>query len=59
VALVDAVLAIARFAREHRGSLLEMDVNPLIVRPKGQGTVAVDALLRELDSTDCQETGNA
>ncbi len=47
-ALVEAVLAIARYAEAHRDTLLELDVNPLIVRPAGRGVVAVDALIRHL-----------
>ena len=45
-ALVDAVLAIQRFAVENVDQLLEVEVNPLVVRPAGRGVVAVDALLR-------------
>ena len=45
-ALVDAVLAVQRFALERADRLLELDVNPLIVRPEGRGVVAADALMR-------------
>ena len=45
-ALVDAVLAVQRFAVENVERLLEVEVNPLVVRPAGRGVVAVDALLR-------------
>jgi acetyl-CoA synthetase len=45
-ALVAAVLAVARYAAAHRDSLVEIDVNPIIVRPLGRGAVAVDALVR-------------
>lgn len=45
-ALVEAVLAIARYAEGQLGRLAELDVNPLIVRPEGKGVVAVDALIR-------------
>ena len=48
-AAIDAVLAVARFAEDHRGRLVELDVNPLIVRPRGRGAVAVDALIRMAD----------
>jgi len=48
-ALVDAILAIARFAEAHRDRLLELDVNPLLVHSKGRGVVAVDALVRLAD----------
>jgi acetyl-CoA synthetase len=45
-ALVDAILAVSRYAEANLGRLVELDVNPLIVRPAGQGVVAVDALIR-------------
>ncbi len=45
-ALVQATLGVARYAQAHVNSLLEIDVNPLIVRPAGRGAVAVDALIR-------------
>jgi hypothetical protein len=37
---------VARFAEAHAESLEELDVNPLLVLPPGQGAVAVDALIR-------------
>jgi acetate---CoA ligase (ADP-forming) len=45
-ALVDLVLGIARFASAHIEHLVELDVNPVIVRPNGLGAVAVDTLIR-------------
>ena len=45
-ALVAAVLGVARYAEAHLEDLIEIDVNPIIVRPEGQGAVAVDALIR-------------
>lgn len=48
-ATVDAIIAIARFAETHWDTLVELDVNPLIVGPAGQGAHAVDALIRLLD----------
>ena len=45
-ALVEAILAVARYAAAHLDSLAELDVNPIIVRPSGHGVVAVDALVR-------------
>jgi acetyl-CoA synthetase len=44
--LIAAVAAVARYAEAHIESLLEIDVNPVIVRPLGKGVVAVDALIR-------------
>ena len=42
---IDAVMAIAAFAEAHRHRLAELDVNPLLVLPEGQGALAVDALI--------------
>ena len=44
-ALAEALSALSRLAWEHRDRLAELDVNPLFVRPKGQGIVAADALV--------------
>ncbi|MEX2202434.1 MAG: acetate--CoA ligase family protein [Dongiaceae bacterium] len=44
-ALVDAVMAIAAFADANRDTLVELDINPLMVLPEGEGVVAVDALV--------------
>ena len=43
---VAAVMAIARYAEANADRLVELDVNPLLVRSEGQGAVAVDALVR-------------
>ena len=50
-AVVEAVLAVAAYAASERERLLELDVNPLLVLPEGQGegsggAVAADALIR-------------
>jgi acetyl-CoA synthetase len=45
-ALVAAALAVAQYATANRDTLVELDVNPVIVRPEGRGAVAVDALIR-------------
>lgn len=45
-ALLGAVLAIASYAYEYRDTLVELDVNPLLVLPEGRGVLAVDALIR-------------
>ncbi|MFQ5547691.1 MAG: acetate--CoA ligase family protein [Woeseia sp.] len=44
-ALVDAILCIAGFAETNRDSLMELDINPLLVLPEGEGVVAADALI--------------
>jgi acyl-CoA synthetase (NDP forming) len=45
-ALLDAIQAIADTALAERERLVELDVNPILVRPRGQGVVAVDATIR-------------
>jgi acyl-CoA synthetase (NDP forming) len=48
-ALVSTVLACTRYAEANLNALVELDINPVIVRPAGLGAVAVDALIRLLD----------
>ncbi|MFD5618267.1 acetate--CoA ligase family protein [Streptomyces yangpuensis] len=43
-ALVEVVLRIQRMALEFGDELSELDINPLMVLPRGQGAVALDAL---------------
>ncbi|MGW5419175.1 acetate--CoA ligase family protein [Streptomyces sp. NPDC003943] len=43
-ALVEVVLRVQRMALELDGDLEELDINPLMVLPRGQGAVALDAL---------------
>jgi acyl-CoA synthetase (NDP forming) len=45
-AAVDAIMAVAAFTADHADTILELDVNPLIVRPEGLGAVAADAMIR-------------
>ena len=45
-ALVEAALGCTRYARENLERLAELDLNPVIVRPRSLGAVAVDALIR-------------
>ena len=45
-ACVQAVLAVAEYACQQRNQLLELDVNPLLVAPQGQGAFAADAYIR-------------
>jgi acyl-CoA synthetase (NDP forming) len=44
-ALIDAISSIAAFAEDHWDALLELEVNPLMVLPVGQGVVAADAVI--------------
>jgi len=43
-ALAHAVVALSQLA--HDATVLDAEINPLIVRPAGQGVIAVDALVR-------------
>jgi acetate---CoA ligase (ADP-forming) len=45
-ALIDTVLCVARYASGNLATLVEIDVNPVIVRPAGFGAVAVDTMIR-------------
>jgi len=45
-ALLDAVMAVTDYAQSHAAQLVELDVNPVLVLPKGRGVLAVDALIR-------------
>jgi acetyl-CoA synthetase len=49
-ATIDAILSIAAFAEDNWSTLLELDVNPLMVLPDGQGVMAADALI-EMSAT--------
>ncbi len=44
-AVVDSVIALEDFVNAHCGHLLEVDINPLIVHPRGGGTTVADALI--------------
>ncbi|MER9883967.1 acetate--CoA ligase family protein [Mesorhizobium sp. M0118] len=44
-ALISAVMAVAELALDPTRAIVEIEINPLIVRPSGRGAVAVDSLL--------------
>lgn len=44
-ALADALVKISQFAWDCRDRISELDINPLMVRPRGRGVVAADALV--------------
>jgi acetyl-CoA synthetase len=51
-AAIDAIMAAADWAVGH-STFVELEINPLLVLPEGQGAVAVDALMRiERESDD-------
>jgi acyl-CoA synthetase (NDP forming) len=44
-AAAQAIAALSRFAAQHAATIAEIDINPLLLRPAGQGAVALDALI--------------
>ncbi len=55
-ATIDAILAVANLATDQWDTLVELDINPLMVRPDGDGVVAVDALIRMARRERADET---
>jgi len=50
-ALVDTLVRVSGLAWQLRDRLVEMDINPLLVRARGHGVVAADAVLSLRDGT--------
>lgn len=44
-ALADLLVSLSTFAAAHRGDVETIDLNPVVMLPKGQGVVALDALV--------------
>lgn len=44
-ALIDCIEKVAAFADAERDRIREIDINPILVRPTGQGCIVVDALI--------------
>ena len=44
-AVVTAIMSVSRYATEHMDKVSQIDINPLLVYPEGQGAKAVDALI--------------
>ena len=44
-ALADVLVKVSHLAVNLQGQLAELDINPLLVLPRGQGVKAVDALV--------------
>jgi len=44
-ALVTALVRVSEFAYQHRGTLKEMDLNPVIVAKEGRGVVVLDGMI--------------
>ena len=50
--LVKTILKIAKFAEKNASRLIEVDINPLIVRTEGKGVIAGDALIHYLEDIE-------
>ena len=48
-AIVQVIMKLGKFAEKNASRLIEADINPLIVRPKGKGVIAADALIHYLE----------
>ncbi len=44
-ALADTLVAVSKFATANKDKLVEMDINPVFVYPKGKGVAAADGLI--------------
>jgi len=44
-ALAELMVSLARFAADHADTIAEIDLNPVIVHPAGEGLTVVDALI--------------
>ena len=52
-ALAETIVALSRLALDFRGEVDEIEFNPLMVLPEGQGVLAVDTLIRRAGAQDC------
>jgi len=53
-ALVQAIIQVGNFALDWKDRIRAVDINPLLVLPRGKGVVAVDALI-EMGSVGCKK----
>ena len=47
--LIETILKLGKFAEKNSSRLIELDINPLIVRSRGKGVIAADALIHYLE----------
>lgn len=50
-ALVDAMVQLSRLAVDYADRIESIDVNPILVLPRGRGAVAVDGVLKLKETT--------
>ena len=44
-ALAEAIAALSVYAARHEAAIESIDINPFVVLPRGQGALALDALI--------------
>ena len=47
--LIQTILKLGKFAEKNASRLIEVEINPLIVRSKVKGVIAADALIHYLE----------
>jgi len=55
-ALADCLVNLSRFAAANAGRFRALDLNPIIVKPKGEGVVAVDIAVEPIAATEAGST---
>ena len=58
-ALADLLVQLGRFALAHAGQFRAIDLNPVIVKPRGQGVVVVDIAVEPLQQDAVQFAAHA
>jgi acetate---CoA ligase (ADP-forming) len=58
-ALADLMVRLSQFAAEHDDTIAEIDLNPVIVHPRGEGVSVVDALLVKRGAEAAERRGAA
>jgi acyl-CoA synthetase (NDP forming) len=58
-ALVDLMVRLSQFAADHGDEIAEIDLNPVIVHPRGEGASVVDALIVKRSVEPAERRGAA
>jgi acyl-CoA synthetase (NDP forming) len=58
-ALADLMVRLSQFAADHEDTIGEIDLNPVIVHPRGEGVSVVDALIVKRDAAAAEQRGAA
>ena len=58
-ALVELMVRLSQFAADHADDIDAIDLNPVVVHPRGEGVSVVDALILKRDREPAQRRGAA